>query len=157
MLNVQCLTQVKMIQIQDFVDKSENIHIFCMVETHLTRDSIYRNANIKTISKMRSIKDRKGGGLQILWKENDDLLIEEVKTDAIDLMMINVKLGDIDFSLILVYFSTNDDYRNEKMTKEIKALLRKFENKKVMVIGDFNGHIGIISSQKLNKNGKKTT
>ena len=49
--------------------------------------------------------------------------IEEIKTDAIDLVMINVKIGDIDISLILVYFSTNDDYRNEKLTEEMKVLL----------------------------------
>ena len=135
-----------MIQIQDFIDKSENMIIFCMVETYLTRDTIYKNAYTKAIIKMRSIKDRKGEGLQIFWKENYDLLIEEVKADNIDLMMINTKIGDIDFSLIHVYFSTNDDYRIEKLTKEIKVLLRKFENKDVMSIGNFNGHIGIIDS-----------
>ena len=40
-----------------------------MVETHLTRDEMYKNANTKTIFKMRSIKNRKGVGYKYFGKK----------------------------------------------------------------------------------------
>ena len=67
--------------------------------------------------------------------------------------MINVIIGDLEFSLIFVYFFTNADYRNGKVTIKIKTL-SKFENKEVMVVGDFNGSYRHDWQPKLNKNSK---
>ena len=55
---------------------------------------------------------------------------------------------------MIVYMSINDNIRNEKIKKEIEEVIDKYEERKLMIIVDFNGHIGYIGSQSVNTNGK---
>ena len=62
--------------------------------------------------------------------------------------------------IILVYFSvTNgleDKIRNSKMRKEAEKIIGNLEegNEAYLILGDMNGHTGLIGQQKENENGK---
>ena len=102
---------------------------------------------------MREKSDRKGGGLLVIWK-NEELAMEHIVSDHPDILVSHVNIRKLDFILIIVYISTNDELRNINIYKELKKITSKYVNKKLIFLGDFNGHIEILGKQKLNKNGK---
>ena len=126
MLNVQCLTQVKMIEIENFLLNSNNPNIYLLIEKHQTRKSIKINNDIKTLNKMRDISDKKGGGFMIAWKDSV-IDIEEIECSNSDILIANVTVGDTTFYSILVYVSTNDNLRNNILYKEIKRYIMLFQ------------------------------
>ena len=156
LLNVQCLTQAKMVEIeQAFNDDSPtNSKVFCLVETRQTRNNIKFSDSMKSINKMRKTGDKKGGGILILWK-NNFINIEEIESSHTDLLVVKCTLGKYLFNMIVLYLSTNDEKRNIILDKEISKTVEKLNNENLLLLGDFNGHTEIIGKQKLNRNGKR--
>ena len=154
LINVQYLTQPKYIEIENILENDiDNINIFCLVETQQTRNSIKTRDSTKYLSQMREKSDKKGGGLLVIWK-NEELALDHIVSDHPDILVAHVNIRKLDFILILVYISTNNELRNIKIYKELKKIASKYDNKKLIFLGDFNGHIEILGKQKLNKNGK---
>ena len=81
--------------------------------------------------------------------------VKEIKNVNPDILVAKVIIGDTVFFMITVYVSTNDDMRNINIYNQLTKLLDTYQNEKLLIQGDFNGHTGIIGKQKLNKNGKK--
>ena len=146
-LNVQGISQAKFVEFENMIEEE----IFIMVETQLTQDRIRYQADTEVINKMRLKNDRKGGGIMILWKKQDNFNIKEIKTKNVDLMMIEYEINSDRIYVVVVYMSTNDNLRNE----EIEEISDKYEEKKLLIVGDFNGHIGYLGNQDLNLNGKR--
>ena len=150
-LNVQGLSQAKFVEFENMIEEE----IFIMVETQLTQDRIRYQADTEVINKMRLKNDRKRGGIMILWKKQDNVNIKEIKTKNVDLMMIEYEINSDRIYVVVVYMSTNDNLRNEEIKKEIEEISDKYEEKKLLIVGDFNGHIGYLGNQDLNLNGKR--
>ena len=155
LLNTQGLTQPKLFEIEDAINNRDNLSITCLTETQLKSNSLHFNNNFLSLSKHRSSIEKKGGGLMILWKNNGGLTITEIETDHSDILMAQIKAGKFKFYIILVYISTNDDCRNNIIYKLLTDLTMKFQNENLLIIGDFNGHIGCLGPQPINKNGRK--
>ena len=153
-LNTQGLTQTKMIEIEQLLDNSENC-LICLVETHQVRDNIYTYKDSNTRSSFRKAGEKKGGGIQLVWSKNSKIHIVEESSVHSDLMFAKVEVGMLRFFLVVTYFATNDRKTNEDLTKEIGKFLKSKENDKVMMVGDFNAHLGILGTQKVNDTGKK--
>ena len=154
MLNVQGLTQSKMIEIEQIIMKNKH-KIFCAIETHQTRDHIHFHECLKQISSMRKLGDKKGGGISLFFQEDIFENVEKIPTDSNDILAANICLGTYSFTLIAVYASTNDFNRNLKIYKEIQSIVSKMnETKNILVMGDLNGHVGFIGPQPINRNGK---
>lgn len=49
-------------------------NVLCITETQLKINKIKANENCVAIENMREVNDRKGGGLMILYKDNDDMI-----------------------------------------------------------------------------------
>ena len=148
------MLEPKYIEIENTLENDiDNINIFCLVETQQTRNSIKTRDGTKYLSQMREKSDRKGGGLLVIWK-NEELAMEHIVSDHPDILVSHVNIRKLDFILIIVYISTNDELRNINIYKELKKITSKYVNKKLIFLGDFNGHIEILGKQKLNKNGK---
>ena len=154
LLNVQGLSQPKMIEIEQLLCVNDT-SIFCLTETHQTRNTIKMNDDIQILSKMRNIKEKKGGGLMLLWNKNNGIKIEKIDTNHSDILLAFVEIGKCSFYLLLVYMATNDDLINIQIYKEVYKCIESFSNEKFLILGDFNGHIGTLGHQKMNKNGKK--
>ena len=149
-LNIQGLSQRKFMEIEN---KMEN-DIFLLVETQLKQDKLKHQEKTRVLNKMRDITDRKGGGLMTVWRENSNINIEEIKTKHRDIMMIKCNMGKKEFFCVIIYMSTNDLERNLIIKKELVEIINKMEENNLMIVGDFNGHIGFVGEQEINKNGK---
>ena len=153
LLNVQGLTQAKSIEVEQRINNST---IVCLTETQQKRHNIKFQKNIRNVSQMRTREDRKGGGLMILWDDKMGLEVEKLESNHQDLLTAKLKLNDEVVIMILVYFSVKDEERNEDIKSKISAMIEKYQNEEwgMILLGDFNGHIGFIGEQQLNKNGQ---
>ena len=53
-----------------FLGKDKGLHIVCLTETQHKQEKIQFEDSIVSINQMRERKDKKGGGLMILYKKN---------------------------------------------------------------------------------------
>lgn len=105
---------------------------------------------------MRERSDQKGGGLMIIWRENEDIIMEKMETKSNDILLVESKVNKMEISIVLIYMSVNDYGRNAEIRKEIKTIVGRAQQneREIIILGDFNGHLGFIGSQKLDTNGK---
>ena len=106
LLNIQGLTQVKMVEIEDFIKNKESCNIFCLTETQLKRNHIKTSPNVNYIHRMRKLNDKKGGGLSIIWKNNEKVFIEELENTHPDILLAKCRIKNKNFYILLVYLST---------------------------------------------------
>ena len=102
-------------------DNHENC-IMLISETHMKSDNIVIDKNIGTIIKMREQKDKKGGGLMLMYKKGQFNCINEIANKNRDVLTVLVEKGKIRFKIILVYMSVinkrpDDELRNESINK----------------------------------------
>lgn len=143
-LNVQCLTKVKAAELESII---ENNTILCLVETHQKWNSVNFSRNVEEVSSMRKMNDRKGGGLMAL-KKGKDIQMEKQATKNEDLMILDCEIYSVKFSLFLVYLSVNDSERNKSIMAEITQAAQRLDGNYI-IVGDFNGHIGIIGQLRM--------
>ena len=158
LLNVQGLSQTKMTEIESLLTSPSKFRIFCIIETHQLINKMRIADNTEEIHSFRDKNDKKGGGLQILWKNIsgiDKVNIEKLDNKHRDILVANVSIGDLNFKMILSYWATNDRNRNIVIIREIEEMLKKWEKQKIIILGDFNGHTGFLGPQKPNENGQK--
>ncbi len=151
LLNVQGLTNAKMYELEKLI-KSEQ-ELLCLTETQQKIDKIKMSQNLRKLENMRQEKDRKGGGLMIIWQEGKNIELNKVDTLNKDLLYVRGNIGNTSIAIILVYMSVQDKERNENMETEIRKIIEKLEDENVILLGDFNGHVGYIGDQELNNNG----
>ena len=151
MLNVQYLTQSKLIEIETHMSNDD---IFFLLETHQKRNQLKIKPVNRCLQKFRLPEDKKGGGFMILWKNNISREITEVKTKHSDINLLQYKEGKTIFFFLVVYMATNDNLRNITILSEIRMIIKKYENNQLLILGDFNGHLGFLGPQKLNLNGQ---
>ena len=114
---------------------------------------------INTVDSMRKSTDKKGGGLLMMYKESC-MNLKKMTNNNTDLLHVTMQRGSIKLHIILVYFSVvtkpEDKEFNKKMKSEIEKMIeaRNENEEPLIVMGDFNGHIGLIGMQKENDNGK---
>eukprot|EP00794_Sanderia_malayensis_P010325 gene10325-11396_t len=109
---------------------------------------------------MREQQDKKGGGLMVIHKqEQNHFDFTKVQTKQKDVIILYGKLRTHKVKIILVYLSVIRNEKEKKINQDILKEIRRGisqsgEDELIFILGDFNGHIGIIGSQKLNYNGK---
>ena len=150
LLNVQGLTQAKLVEIEESIT---NQNIFFLTETHNTRKRVYLKSNNTCIEKMRKVDDKKGGGLMVVWERSKEIIITEIETHHVDIILIKLCTKNSIIYILTVYMATNDN-SNENILKEIKSIIVKFDDQELLIIGDFNGQIGFLGPQIFNRNGK---
>ena len=155
LINIQGLSQTKMIDIENLMKSSDKLAIFCVTETQLKRNSIKNSNNIKFIHQMRLPNDKKGGGLALFWKYHPTIDIEEELYVHDDLLFCKCKIKNRTFFILLVYLPFNDDQLSSILVSKITTLLEKYGSENIMLLGDFNGHLGFLGKQKLDSNGKR--
>ena len=99
MLNIQGLTKVKAVELEHLF---ENNDILCLTETQQKIEKISFNKSIKYITSMRDVKEKKGGGLMILYK-NTNFLIKKIETIHKDILVIQCQIYSLELRMILVY------------------------------------------------------
>ena len=115
---------------------------------------MHLNSDVAIISKTRHCSDIKGGGLAVLFYRKH-WNIEEYPSKHQDILVTEISKGFLNCLLIIVYASTNNPARNDIIYCELKTIVTKNNERNILILGDFNGHIGILGPQQSNANGKK--
>ena len=162
MINIQGLTKAKYVEIEDMLnDKENNMNIIVMTETQQKIDKINPSKGAKTIMTMREEKDKKGGGLMVIYKEEKELELVKLDTNSKDILDIKGKIYDIDTRIMIVYMDCASDRegkeRNIRIREELERKIEEIGDQEALIImGDFNCHLGFLGYQEENENGKRT-
>ena len=109
---------------------------------------------LDVIEQFRDKDDKKGGGLTIMWKKSVGIEIKKNKEQHQDVLHVTVKVHGYSFEMILLYISVSDKERNLQIKEKVENILKEKEENPVLLLGDFNGHVGFLGEQKLDINGK---
>ena len=134
-----------------------------LTETQKTMDNIRMGENVVSHSAMRDkkSKEKKGGGLMLIHRKNKRINFEKVENKNKNLMEMEGECFGLKLRVILVYFDSDKtkeggQTRNKALKTEIEKAMEKAKDndEAILVLGDFNGHIGILGHQKENQHGK---
>ena len=103
LLNVQGFTRPKQIEIEELAKKSGVI--VCLTETQQKYDKVSLTDGIKKVERRREIKDKKGGGILVAFKQNSWLKVEQIETKNPDVLYVVVKAYTTTKHMMVVYFS----------------------------------------------------
>ena len=148
LLNIQCLTKVKAIESESLFGNND---ILCLTETRQKLEKINFSKNVKYVTSMRDVKGKKGGGLMILYK-NGNILMKKIETIHTDILIIQCKIYGLELRMILIYMTVSNYDTNKHLMKYIQDHIQNIKNN--IILSDFNGHIGFLLPQPMNKNGK---
>ena len=126
----------------------------CLNETQKKIRDVNFGSNVIILEQMRDLNDRKGGGLMILHRNSKDIKLEKIESINRDILVAKGSISGWDVVIIVVYFSVSDRERNYSIRIEIENILGKRIDEAVLIVGDFNGHIGYLGEQNLDANGK---
>ena len=74
-VNIQGLTKAKSAEIEKLIESDKDI--ICLSETQQKFDKIEVDNTLSTISEMRDLKDKKGGGLMMIFKNNSHIELKK--------------------------------------------------------------------------------
>ena len=149
--NVQGLTEDKWIEI---LEETGDESIMCLTETQKKVDDIKIVKDVKIIQTMREMQDRKGGGLQIMYKEKEKYDLQKMTTRSTEILHVEGEIEKGQIRIVLVYMKSGNDNEtkehNKKIIEEIGQILkeREIKQKITIVLGDFNGHLGYLGKKK---------
>jgi hypothetical protein len=155
-------------KMDDICAEMENwdMDIMGLVETQLRERVKDDHDKYRMIGKGRSIQTRKGGGVAVLVRKDREIEVEEfeVGEDGVSEDIIGVR---VEFSrrgkrkeklFIFVCYMTTEggNARNENNGKYniLKREIEKISEERVIVMGDMNGHIGMLGEE-VNGNGER--
>ena len=158
LLNVDGLSDKKATIIKEmFMNEEKEYNIVCMTETHHRYERIIEK-ELTSFTQMREKNKRKGGGLQILMRENKRVEFEKKKRKNEEILEIEGVCYGMEMKIILVYFDVrkNEEGRenNEKIRKDIENMIESNKADGLLILGDFNGHLETLDGRKEDKNGR---
>ena len=108
---------------------------------------------------VRELSDRMGGGLMIAHRRSSKIELELKPSRSPDILEVQGCIYKTRISILLVYFATGrkkvDSDRNRKIRLEVEEKLGSVsEDSCVILLGDFNGHIGFLGDQEIDVNGR---
>ena len=144
------------------------INLLAITQTTL-RGDINENFNdYRMLGKGRKNFSKLGGGVGLIFKEGQGITIEEIDINSNSIEGEDIaayrcqgikgnakeKIGD--FILIVCYMTVEGPNVNQNSVKYqvIENFIRNLGNKKIIIVGDMNGHTGILG-EKVNRNGER--
>ena len=137
-----------------------------ITETHL-RDRFERESDeYMMIGKGRCRQDKMGGGVALIYKKDRNIRLEEIDigngemSEDIIAMRVECKGGQNEtesFVIVIVYMTVEGERakrENKEKYKIINGIVKEYARERIIVMGDMNGHIGIMLGERINKNGE---
>lgn len=149
---MQGLTTPKMLELERLIEN--DLDIVCITETQLVYDKVQISGHLKKYDSMRGKDEQKGGGLLVMFKDTEDIQAVQKKTINKDILVLEARIQSTNLIIILVYVSLSDKGRQNSVQLELSNLIEKYEEETLILLGDFNGHIGFLGDQPINRNGK---
>ena len=158
LINVRGLTSAKAVELQSLVQEGngEGVSIMCMVETQQKYKKVDFNDKMVCIEKMREINDKKGGGISVIMHRKDKVELNQKECADPDIMRLEVNIGAILMNIIVIYVDCKENNRMERAYQNLNGEIQNTrEEDCLVVLGDFNGHVGFLGKQRLDKRGQK--
>ena len=159
LVNIQGLSKTKVVEIECLIKNKGDI--LCLTETQHKTDKANLSHDITKHIQMRDEKDKKGGGLMVIYQTGCDIDLRKTDTKNTDLLELRGRIKDKDVRILLVYLSIENKPEDKQRNHSLKTeLIEKTEecqrqgNEALILLGDFNGHTGYLGEQKLDNNGK---
>ena len=158
LVNVQGLTRSKLLELEDIL--RNDCDILCLTETQQKFEKYDVCDGVSMVESMREVKDKKGGGLRIMFRSGQNVKATKQPTASPDILYAIMVVGTVKLHLILVYLpvikSVEDRERSRKIKAEVDNILEKviMEDEASLLLGDMNGHIRQIGYQKEDENGR---
>ena len=131
----------------------------CVTETQKKVDDIRKSRGIVVRSSMRGEEEQKGGGLMIIYREGEGKNWNKIENGYADILEVEGKIGDLVSRIILCYFRTGAgeeiDRGNRRLRDFILGRIEQVGGEMGMIVlGDFNGHLGYLGEQRENRTGR---
>ena len=156
-LNVQGLTNQKYLEIYDEVERRV---VMCLTETQKKVNNIRTADHLKIIESMREMEDRRGGGIMVIYEEENGLSLDEEESGHRDCLQMKGNFGNETINLTVVYLKTGNGREELEQNREILGRMKERAEEAeareecYIAVGDFNGHLGYLGYQEENENGK---
>ena len=152
LLNIRGLNKSKLEELYNVINLRE-YDIVCLTETHEKYSKVQVPECYNYVTRRRELGDKKGGGLMI--QLGKGILYKLNVTNSPDILYVDVEIRNRVIKIVLLYMDVSNEERNINIRSELNKILDQCnENENMIVLGDFNGHIGFIGPQDLNRNGK---
>lgn len=129
-----------------------------MTEANKNIESKIERNNMRHHMQEKKQDDRRGGGLLICYKNNGQINLDKEDSSRDGILILAGNIFKERTIIILVYLQVDNCEESRKSNKNIMEHIEKLmkENTEcnVILLGDFNGHIGTIGYQEENHNGK---
>ena len=156
LINTQGLTKHKLMELKKCL--VQTVIVLYLTETHQRYDKLDIDRNLVKVDSMRKGQDKKGGGLMIIYKKNSSIKLDVIPSRSADILDVQVTIAGRKVRIILVYMSVEnqpqDFERNREIQGELEHKIENTEDIDLMVLGDFNGHVGFLGDQREDRNGK---
>ena len=156
LINIQGLTKQKMTELEQMFNS--DCDILCLTETHQRYDKLLVDSSLVKLESMRKEQDKKGGGLMIVYKRTSNIKLEVMPSRNADILDVQGTIAHKEVRIILIYMSVEnqpqDIDRNKGLQREIEHKIENTDDRALMILGDFNGHVGFLGNQREDRNGK---
>lgn len=153
LLNIRGINKQKLAELLHIVEEVPK-RVLCITETHEKHQRVDIPDGFCHMAKRREVEDKRGGGLMVIYEEKI-MKGSMIETKCADLMHCKMNLRGFYFRMILVCMDVQDQKRNENIRRELNTILDECTDREnIIVLGDFNGHLGFIGDQALNRNGR---
>ena len=143
----------KAIELEELLTDEEEV-VLCLTETQQKYLKVEFSNALVRLDKMREINDKKGGGLTVLMKKQNGVLLQEIECEDWDVMRVEIKSRSTLLNILLVYVDGKTKSRAEKTYKCLNKEIEKLkERDNIIILGDFNGHVGFLGPQRLDEKG----
>ena len=146
--------------------KDWEIDVLSVVQTNLREDFKKETSEFMMIGKGRSKFEKQGGGLGIIVRKSSNIkteeyVLEDKEKEAEDIICINIEYNrkkQVENILLIVVYMTVQgrlaNIENKVKYSILNRIINNNKDKKIMVLGDMNGHTGILDKY-INPNGEK--
>ena len=140
------------------------IDVVGLTETQLRERVELNSREYRMIGKGRSKQQKKGGGVGVLVRMEAGIDVEEIEVGdcemSEDVMAVRLEYrahGQKERLIVIVCYmtvnGTGAKAENEKKYGVIQRLVEKFKDERLIVMGDMNGHVGVLG-ENVNVNGQ---
>ena len=147
--------------------EEQYMDVVAVTETHLRGNGCLRSGKYKLVYKGRSKQQTIGGGVGIIVQSEAGFEIEEINVGesemSKDILAVKIEYATtmnerMQMVMIVCYMTVEgvlSEHENREKYACIKKVLDEYSHEMIVVMGDINGHVGIvILGEPVNKNGE---